>query len=197
MAEHPQSDATTDQALIVRIAKGDESAFAVLYDRLSRPLYSLAVKMLEDKTEAEDALQEACMQIWRRAPTYDADKSSVFTWAVLITRSKVIDHLRARSRKQGVVQEVLESSEGSQTSTASAAESASDIVEKSDDATRVQAILHQLPQEQRQAIELAFFTYLTHQEIAARLSEPLGTIKARIRRGLLRLRDALQKSQPL
>jgi RNA polymerase sigma-70 factor, ECF subfamily len=196
LPNHPHNP-TADEALIARVAQGDETAFAALYDRLSRPLYSLAVKILGDATDAENALQEACLQIWRRAATYDANKSSVFTWAVLITRSKVIDYLRARGRQQRLVQDLVESGESPRSSTASATESVSDIVEKSDEATRVQAILNQLPPEQREAIELAFFADLTHHDIAARLAQPLGTIKARIRRGLLRLRDALQRGRSL
>lgn len=167
----------------------------MLYDRLSGPLYSLAIKILGDTSDAEDALQEACLQIWRRAATYDAEKSSVFTWAVLITRSKVIDHLRAKGRKLRAVHEMVETSEAPETSTASATESASDIVEKGDEATKVRAILNQLPPEQREAIELAFFADLTHHDIAARLAEPLGTVKARIRRGLFRLRDSLERGR--
>jgi RNA polymerase sigma-70 factor, ECF subfamily len=195
LPNHPHNQ-TADEALIARVAQGDETAFAALYDRLSRPLHSLAVKILGNATDAENAWQEACLQIWRRAATYDANKSSVFTWAVLITRSKVIDYLRARGRQQRVVQDLLESGESPRSSTASANESVSDI-EESDEAIRVQGVLGQLPAEQRQAIELAFFSDLTHHEIAVRLGEPLGTVKARIRRGLLKLREALQRSESL
>jgi RNA polymerase sigma-70 factor, ECF subfamily len=180
---------------MAQVAGGDRDAFAALYDRLSGPLYSLALRMLDDSADAEDALQEACLQIWHRASTYDASKSSVFTWAVLITRSRVIDRLRARGRRLRVLTQMVEKEEQPEPGSASATRSASDIVEKEDEASRVESILHQLPFEQRQAIELAFFSHLTHHEIAARLEEPLGTIKARIRRGLLRLRGALQSSQ--
>lgn len=161
-------------------------------------MYSLALKMLGDSAEAEDALQEVCLQIWRRANTYDAAKSSVFSWAVLITRSKVIDRLRAKGRRGRLVIQMLkhdEHDEHSAINLASMTHSASGIVEKEDDASWVESILNQLPFEQRQAIELAFFSDLTHYEIAARLGEPLGTIKARIRRGLLKIREALQRSK--
>jgi len=194
LPNYQESQQATDHALIARVARGDETAFAALYDRLSGPLYSFAVKILGNTTDADDALQEACVQIWRRAASYDADKSSVFSWAVLITRSKVIDHLRAKGRKQKLVDDILESSEAVGVSTASATESASDIVGRSDEALKVQAILAQLPAEQRQAIELAFFADLTHHDVAQKLGEPLGTIKARIRRGLLKVRDALHRS---
>jgi RNA polymerase sigma-70 factor (ECF subfamily) len=188
------SDPAHDQRLIAQIAGGDHEAFATLYDRLSGPLYSLALKMLDDAADAEDALQDACLQIWRRASTYDSSKSSVFTWAVLITRSRVIDRLRSRGRRLRVVTQMVEKDERIEPGGASATRSASDIVETEDETKRVESVLGGLPFEQRQAIELAFFSDLTHHEIAARLAEPLGTVKARIRRGLLRLRDALQST---
>ena len=89
--------------LMTRVVAGDQTAFSALYDRLSGPLFSLAFQMLGDRAEAEDALQEVCLQLWRRAANYDASKSSVFTWAVMMTRSKAIDRLRARGRRQRVV----------------------------------------------------------------------------------------------
>jgi RNA polymerase sigma-70 factor (ECF subfamily) len=195
VAINPQQIAS-DETLIARIAQGDQQAFRALYDRLSGPLYSLSVKILGNTTDAQDAFQEACVQIWKRAASYDSSKSSVFTWAVLITRSKVIDYLRAKGRQQRVVQDLLGTGEAStSTTTASATENAADILERDDEARRVQAILSQLPADQRQAIELAFFADLTHHDIAGTLGQPLGTIKARIRRGLLRLRDALQRER--
>src|SRR5689334_17125321 len=90
---------THDRQLVARVGQGDQQAFSALYDRLSGPLYSLAVKMLGDAAEAEDALQDVCLQIWRRASSYDPTQSSVFSWAVLLTRGKVIDRLRARGRR--------------------------------------------------------------------------------------------------
>ena len=92
-----------DRQLMIRVAQGDQLAFSTLYDRLSGPLYSMAIKMLGDATEAEDALQEVSLQIWRRAASYDAAKSSVFSWAILLTRGKLIDRLRARGRRLRVV----------------------------------------------------------------------------------------------
>lgn len=183
---------------MARIAQSDQAAFSGLYDRLSGPLYSLALKMLGDAAEAQDALQEACLQIWRRASSYDSTKSSVFSWAVVILRSRVIDRLRARGRRLRVIVPLNQSGdEPTEVSVASTAANASDTAEKNDEASRVRLILNQLPIEQREAIELAFFSDLTHHEIAARLAQPLGTVKARIRRGLLRLRDAVQTAQLL
>jgi RNA polymerase sigma-70 factor (ECF subfamily) len=179
--------------MLAAVANGDQKAFSQLYDRLSSPLYSLAVRMLGDAAEAQDALQDVFLQIWRRAGSYDPEQSSVFSWAVLMTRSRVIDRLRARGRRSRVVvypgdeckiHEVVSAN-------ASAGESAADTVNRNDEAARVRSILNQLPSDQREAIELAFFSDLTHHEIAQRLNQPLGTIKARIRRGLLRLKEQI------
>jgi len=181
-----------DRDTLARVASGDQTAFATLYDRLSGPLYSLAVRMLGDAAEAQDALQDVFLQIWRRAANYDAQQSSVFSWATLMTRSRVIDRLRARGRRLRVVAASTDDENHLQAiADASAAPSGADTVEGNDEAVRVRSIVNKLPAEQRQAIELAFFNDLTHHEIAAQLNEPLGTIKARIRRGLLKLRGQI------
>ena len=186
------SQQTVDRETLARVASGDERALAELYDRLSRPLYSLAVRMLGDATEAQDALQDAFLQIWRRAATYDSDQCSVFGWATLLTRSKVIDRLRARGRRLRVVVSSSDENDAlERTAGASTAESAADTADRNEEALRVRSILKELPAEQREAIELAFFNDLSHHEIAARLAQPLGTIKARIRRGLLKLRERI------
>ncbi len=177
--------------LLERIATGDQDAFSALYDRLSGPLFSLALQMLGDRAEAEEALQEVSLQLWKHAARYDARRSSVFTWAVMMTRSKAIDRLRARGRRQRVVAGSIEDYETGPELASEAANAADNTVKK-DEAARVRAALRALPGEQREAIELAFFSDLTHAEIASQKSEPLGTVKARIRRGLMRLRDGLK-----
>jgi RNA polymerase sigma-70 factor (ECF subfamily) len=189
MAETSTAQQMLDQEMIARIGRRDQSAFSAFYDRMSGPLYSLAMKMLGDPAEAQDALQDVFLQIWSRASTYDPEQSSVFSWTVLLTRSRVIDRLRARGRRSRVV---VASSEDTPTADdASTVESAADTAEKKDEAARVRYVLNNLPAEQREAIELAFFEHLSHHEIAAQLGQPLGTVKARIRRGLLKLRERL------
>jgi RNA polymerase sigma-70 factor, ECF subfamily len=180
-----------DREMIARISRRDQSAFSALYDRMSGPLYSLATKMLGDPAEAQDALQDVFLQIWSRAATYDPEQSSVFSWTVLLTRSRVIDRLRARGRRSRVVVASTEDTPTTVAGDASTVESAADTAEKNDEAARVRHVLNNLPSEQREAIELAFFEHLSHHEIAARLGQPLGTVKARIRRGLLKLRERL------
>lgn len=192
MAETPKAQQMLDQEMIARIGRHDQSAFSALYDRLSGPLYSLAMKMLGDPADAQDALQEVFLQIWSRARTYDPEKSSVFSWAVLLTRSRVIDRLRARDRRLRVVVESTAENKVAEATDASAVESAADTANKKDEAAHVRSLLNNLPEDQRQAIELAFFGHRTHHEIAAQLGQPLGTVKARIRRGLLKLREQLR-----
>lgn len=179
-----------DREMIFRIGRGDQTAFSTLYDRLSGPLYSLAIKMLGDASDAQDALQEVFVQIWSRAGTYDPEKSSVFSWAVLLTRSRAIDRLRARDRRLRVVAgSTADENKVAEATDASTVESAADTANKKDEAAHVRSLLKNLPEDQRQAIELAFFGHRTHHEIAAQLGQPLGTVKARIRRGLLKLRE--------
>jgi RNA polymerase sigma-70 factor (ECF subfamily) len=193
MAETSTAQQMVDQEMIARVGRGDQSAFSALYGRLSGPLYSLALKMLGDASDAQDALQEVFVQIWSRAGTYDPEKSSVFSWAVLLTRSRAIDRLRARDRRlRVVVASSADEGKVAEATGASMVESAADTAEKSDDAARVRYVLNNLPSEQRQAVDLAFFGHLTHHEIAAQLGQPLGTVKARIRRGLLKLREQLR-----
>jgi RNA polymerase sigma-70 factor (ECF subfamily) len=181
-----------DREMIERIGRGDQTAFGALYDRLNGPLYSLALRMLGDAADAQDALQDVFLQIWSRARTYDPEQSSVFSWTVLLTRSRVIDRLRARGRRLRVLVASSDVKEDpTEAADASTAEGVADTADKNDEAARVRSILSNLPSEQREAIELAFFTHLTHHEIAARLGQPLGTVKARIRRGLLKLRERL------
>jgi RNA polymerase sigma-70 factor (ECF subfamily) len=193
MAETSTAQQMLDQEMIARIGRSDQTAFIALYDRLSGPLYSLALKMLGDASDAQDALQEVFLQIWSRAGTYDPKKSSVFSWAVLLTRSRAIDRLRACERRlRVVVGSTADAAKLAEATNASTVETAADTADKNDEAAHVRSLLNNLPLEQRQAIDLAFFGHRTHHEIAAELGQPLGTIKARIRRGLLKLREQLR-----
>ncbi len=179
-----------DADLLVRVATGDEIAFARLYDRFSPGLYSLILKMVRDETEAEDILQEGFTHIWRRATTYDPARSSAFTWAVMIFRHKAIDRLRARQRRERIVEKA---SAEPMLSTASDSRSA-DAPAMHERQALIRLALGQIPLDQKQAVELAFFSGYTHEQIAEKLATPLGTIKARVRRGLLRLREFLKEA---
>jgi RNA polymerase sigma-70 factor (ECF subfamily) len=162
-------------------------AFAQFYDRCSAVLYSLAMKILRDTHEAEEVLQETMMQIWERAAAYDMAMGKPLSWALTITRNKAIDRIRSSQRKARLLGEVvLEWEESDQ---AAAAESRA---LQSEASVLVRRALADLPVEQRQTIELAYFGGLTQSEIATKLSQPLGTVKARMRRGMITLRDALE-----
>lgn len=186
-AQEPESE--LEARLISQIAGGDEAAFGMLYERFSASLYGMAFRMMNDAKEAEDVLQEGLTYIWRKAASYDSSRSTPFAWAVMIVRNKAIDRLRIRQRQERLHDKVT--SEGSLFQEKDETSADQPSVRERD--ALVRSALQQIPPEQRQALELAFFGGLTHEQIAERLATPLGTIKARIRRGLLRLRDCLKE----
>lgn len=179
-------DRAADQAALARMARGEGDAVAELYDRHARPIYSLALRILGDSTEAEDVVQDVFSQAWRQASTYSASRGAVAAWLLTLTRSRAIDRLRARrARPAGVSDDRVADK------LTDAGPAADSQVLSSEQVARVRAALDELPLLQRAAIELAYFEGLTHAEIADRLEQPLGTVKTRIRLGMLRLRDAL------
>lgn len=180
-----------DGELVRRMSRGDKPACAALYDRFSRPLYSLALRILNDKSEAEDVVQEVFLTLWEKAGAFESDRGSAFGWAVTLTRNRAIDRLRTRRRRSTLLSEsFVEDLPGGQS--AIDPDSADDLMFK-EKSVAVRAALASLPPDQLRAVELAYFSGLTQQEIASRLSEPLGTVKARIRRGLIKLRDTLTR----
>jgi RNA polymerase sigma-70 factor (ECF subfamily) len=179
-----------DAALLLEVARGDRDALARLYDRFSRPLYAVAFRILRDATEAEDVVHDIFISVWQKASTFEPARCSALGWAVALTRNRAIDRLRTRRRRS----ELLDASEPADLGydeNPSETKTSSGELWLKEKATAVRRAVTELSAEQRQALELAFFSGLTQQEIAARLKEPLGTVKARIRRGLLKLRDLL------
>ena len=176
-----------DAGLMRRIADGDRDAFAAFYDQYARALYSLALRILNDQKEAEDVLQEVFVQIWEKAGQFDEGLGKPFTWSMTMTRNRAIDRLRSKQRQHRLVEEFTQ-----ETAVAQAASQATVAEIEPGQAEHLRAAVNALPDDQRKAIELAFFNGLTHFEIAETLREPLGTIKARIRRGMLRLRETLE-----
>jgi RNA polymerase sigma-70 factor (ECF subfamily) len=175
------------KALLHRMGNADQNAAAALYDETSGLLYSLAVRIVTNVEDAEEVMHDVYCRAWRNATSYDESRGSVMSWLVLMTRSAAIDLVRSKRRTSCMVPldyaaQAKDSSERSPDVQASTRETA----------TRVQSALASLPVEQRQAVELAFFSGLTHSELADHLNVPLGTVKTRVRSGLLRLRGLLE-----
>lgn len=174
--------------LLQRIGQGDRASFEQFYDRFSRILFSIAYRLLRNEQAAEDVLQEVFVQIWKKAPLYDPARGKPLTWAVTLTRHRAIDLIRSTQRRDRLNDEVKQESE---------------VKEKFDDNNSfllaatgervrfIRAAMQKLSADQREAIDLAFFHSYTQTEIAERLDQPLGTVKARIRRGLIKLRGQL------
>ena len=182
-------DPSEDRPLFARIAAGDGEAFAVFYDRYSSLFFGLAWRILGDDQESEDVVQEACVSLWERAPQYDASLGKPLSWAVTIVRNRAIDRHRSRKRRAAVFAAADNQGETPEPAVELRPTPPTDLA---DTATLVRQTLTDLPKPQREALDLAFFGGLTHLEIAQHLAVPLGTIKARIRRGLLALRDTLE-----
>jgi RNA polymerase sigma-70 factor (ECF subfamily) len=169
-----------DVKLITAIRSGDESAMAVLYDRYSSLVYSVALRVLGDTGTAEDVLQEIFMQLWRNPGLFDSSRGNLAPWLAVITRNRAIDSLRKR-RPETDIEDVIVSVEPDMAGEA----------ERRHAMEKVRGALGTMPLPQRSALEMAYFEGLTHTEIAAKTGEPLGTIKTRIRAGLLALRKAI------
>jgi RNA polymerase sigma-70 factor (ECF subfamily) len=177
-----------DQASLERIARGDEHALADLYDRHARMIFSLALRILQVRADAEDIVQEVFAQVWAQARRYDPSRGAVAAWMLTLARSRAIDRLRARRARPETAGE------------ATAAERVPDAAATQDlellsaeQVSRLQRALEHLPNAQREALELAYYEGLTHAEVAVRLAEPLGTIKTRIRQAVIKLRESLSQ----
>lgn len=173
--------------LVRRIASGDESALGVLYDSTSRPVFGLALRILNDPCAAEEVTLEVYTQVWRQADSYDARRGTPSAWILTIARSRAIDRFRSTDQARR------------RADTLDAVEKATSMGPGPDahaaDAERreiVLAALDSLPPEQRAVIDLAYFGGLSHSEIAEKLTQPLGTVKTRTRLAMMRLRDALK-----
>jgi RNA polymerase sigma-70 factor, ECF subfamily len=182
------SSQADDAAAVSRAAAGDAAALAALYDAHARGVYSLALRILGDEADAEDVVQEVFAQAWRQAARYDPRRGAVAAWLLNIARTRAIDRLRARRARPDAAAASADSVEWDLSAPFI---DPGDTLSAKRDAAQVRAALQHLPMLQRLAIELAYFEGLTQHEIAERLEQPLGTIKTRIRLGLLKLRDAL------
>ncbi|RIK41207.1 MAG: RNA polymerase subunit sigma-70 [Chloroflexi bacterium] len=171
---------------MARLRSGDDAALGELYDRYSGPAFALALRMLGERGVAEDVVQEAFLSVWRRASTFDTERGSVRAWLLSIVRNAAIDRTRGRNRqRQGDV--ALDD-----VAYRLAADDVWSEVAQRLERERVRAALRELPSEQRETLELAYFGGMTQAEIAARTGEPLGTVKSRARLGLRRLERLLR-----
>lgn len=183
------SRARENAELLRRMAGGDRDALAELYDHLSRPLYATARHILNDTAEAQDVVHDVFLTLWENAASFDASRGAAFSWAVTLTRNRSIDRLRTRTNRARLLGNSVPDDLGYGSNAGILG--ADDWAELGERADAVRSAMGGLPAEQRNALELAFFSGLTQKEISEKLSEPIGTVKARIRRGLIKLRDAL------
>ena len=179
MAATNTNGLTSDLALVTAVRAGDESAMATLYDRYSSIVYSVALRVLQDPGAAEDVLQDIFMQLWRTPAAFDSSRGNMAAWLAVISRNRAIDVLRRRRPESDIEDVVL----FIQPDLASEADRARAM-------DKVRGALQAMPGPQRSALEMAYFEGLSHAEIAEKTGEPLGTIKTRIRTGLLTLRKA-------
>jgi RNA polymerase sigma factor (sigma-70 family) len=175
----------SDEALLEAVAGADEAALGELYDRFGRVSYGLALRILRDAALAEDAVQEAFLQVWRGASGYQPERAKASTWVLTFVHRRAVDLVRREERRRG------EPVEGLLEPTSPGADEAAVVRSRRE---IVQDALSRLPADQRQAIELAYYGGLTQSELAERLGQPLGTIKSRMFTGLQRLQTLLVES---
>jgi RNA polymerase sigma-70 factor, ECF subfamily len=168
-----------DAALLALVQRGDEYAMASLFDRYSKIVYSVALRVLRDPAVAEDVLQEVFMQIWRSPDGFVATRGSLGGWLAVVSRNRSIDTLRRKRPTESVEEMALASNYN-----------LADEAERNMMIEKARGVIHQLPVEQRKTLEMAFFDGLTHSEIAEMTGDPLGTVKTRIRSALSTLRKA-------
>ena len=172
-----RGDAADEMRLIARIRSGEQQAMSELYDRYSKVVYAVALRVLQDAGGAEDVLQDVFLQLWHNPDAFDASRGSLAAWLAVIARHKAIDRVRKRRPETDIEDCVIASGPDLRDETERAL-----VIEK------VRGVLAEMSSDQRTALELAFFQGLTHTEIAEKTGEPLGTIKTRIRSGLQQLR---------
>ncbi len=173
--------AQDDATLLSGVQRGDERAMASLFDRYSKVVYSVALRVLRDPASAEDVLQEIFMQIWRNPDSFIATRGSLGGWLAVVSRNRSIDALRRRRPSEQVDDMVLASPYN-----------LADEAERNSMMEQARRVIHLLPTEQRKTLEMAFFDGLTHSEIAEMTGDPLGTVKTRIRSALTALRKAFK-----
>lgn len=189
----PSSSGEADRKLVVRVAAGDEAALGELYDRFAPTLFSVAYRVSGERADAEEIVLDSFSQAWREAAKFQQERGSVIAWLTMICRSRALDLVRARRRRERLVEQAGAGSSEAREAPAMGQSRASDQeIEQSERCRVVAHALKELPDPQRRALELAYFEGLSQSEIAERLGEPLGTVKTRVRAAMQKLRDALR-----
>jgi RNA polymerase sigma-70 factor (ECF subfamily) len=188
----PYAASLIEPELIARAAKGDQQAFEALYDQSSSLLFTLALRILRDHEDAAELMQEVYLEVWRKGVRYDPARGTPIAWLVTLTRSRAIDRLRSRASKGHGRTESIEDMDMPELPDTERGpfEAVADIELR----TAVTKALALLPEAQQEALELAYYEGLSHTEIAARLNQPVGTIKTRIKLGMSKLKMALDHS---
>jgi RNA polymerase sigma-70 factor (ECF subfamily) len=181
-----------DAELIVRIQRRDEAALSTLYDAYAPPLLGVATRMLGNRADAEEVVLDALVHLWREPGRFDVARGSLRAWLTVLVRSRALDLLRARQRGERLTERAARQAPEAIQGVAADSGDPSDPAVQDDDRRRVQAALAELPQAQREAIELAYYGGLSQSEIAERTGAPLGTVKTRIRDGMEKLRVMLR-----
>jgi len=184
----PERPADRASALLRRVAAGDEAAFAHLYDAVAPAVYGTVKRVVRNAAQADEVTQEVFVDVWRSAPRFDPGQGTALTWVVTLAHRRAVDRVRAEVSQQRRVERLQ------QMSTSSSASVTDDVLDELDRA-RVGRALADLTSLQRESVELAFYGGHTHAEISTILDLPLGTVKTRIRDGLIRLRDALGEGE--
>jgi len=181
------SEVSPDAALVQRVLQRDMSAFEELYDRHSRLVYALILRIVQQATTAEEVVQDIFLQLWRNASRYDGSRGPFLPCLLALARNRALDQLRLKSERQRRCEEQTEN-----LPSATANPDFEALLDQKRRAIRVREVMGSLNPLQKRAIELAYFEGLTHSEIASVLNEPLGTVKSWIRNGLLKLKQGLQ-----
>jgi RNA polymerase sigma-70 factor (ECF subfamily) len=184
-AQRRDLDHLSDEALLALCSRGNESALAELYDRYGRAAFGLALRILRDRSLAEDAVQEGFLAVWRTSGAFAAERAKPSTWILTLVHRRAVDLVRREERRRGEPLEVAPHASGAATDEEAWLREQRQLVQEA---------LRKLPPEQREALELAYYGGFTQSELAEALGQPLGTIKSRMFAGLKRLRELLAES---
>jgi RNA polymerase sigma-70 factor, ECF subfamily len=180
-----EDEGGAEQSLMELLSRRDQSALEQLYDRYSTLVYSLLLRMTQEAASAEDLTQEVFLKVWRNAHLYESSRGSLEAWLVTVARNLALDHIRSKGEKQRRREDTAT------IAVAVARPRTEEWIDRRRRMQQVRSLMTALPDEQRRSLELAYFEGLTQTEIAARLEQPLGTVKSWLRNALLRLRDGL------